>query len=71
MCLEFGIQNILFLIFFLWIQDDIAHEAKTGKLYRANYFDKHGRTVLVMRPGSEVQNSIKVYQMSSICGVTL
>lgn len=31
--------------------EDIAGEAETGKLYRANYFDKHGRTVLVMRPG--------------------
>ncbi|KAG5556097.1 hypothetical protein RHGRI_006655 [Rhododendron griersonianum] len=31
--------------------EDVAHEAKIGKLYRANYFDKHGRTVLIMRPG--------------------
>lgn len=31
--------------------EDIAREAETGKIYRANYFDKKGRTVLVMRPG--------------------
>ncbi|KAI6673609.1 hypothetical protein NL676_001515 [Syzygium grande] len=31
--------------------EDIAREAETGKIYRTNYFDKHGRTVLVMRPG--------------------
>ncbi|KAI3996478.1 hypothetical protein MKX01_001316 [Papaver californicum] len=31
--------------------DDIAREAETGKIYRSNYLDKYGRTVLVMRPG--------------------
>lgn len=36
------------------MQDDIAHEAETGKIYRSNYVDKHGRTVLVMRPGCQV-----------------
>jgi hypothetical protein len=33
--------------------EDIAHEAETGKIYRADYKDKLGRTVLVMRPGLE------------------
>ncbi|KAL8089983.1 hypothetical protein AgCh_039444 [Apium graveolens] len=33
--------------------EDIAHEAETGKIYRADYFDKHGRYVVVMRPGYE------------------
>ncbi|XP_023543469.1 phosphatidylinositol transfer protein 3-like [Cucurbita pepo subsp. pepo] len=33
--------------------EDIALEAKTGKIYRANYTDKQGRTVLVMRPSSQ------------------
>lgn len=33
--------------------DDIAEEAETGKIYRADYKDKHGRTVLVLRPGLE------------------
>ncbi|RZS22161.1 hypothetical protein BHM03_00054903, partial [Ensete ventricosum] len=43
---------IHFLIFV--IQEDVAREAETGKLYRANYLDKYGRTVLVMRPGFQM-----------------
>ncbi|KAM7514597.1 hypothetical protein LguiA_004180 [Lonicera macranthoides] len=39
--------------------DEIAHEAETGKIYRSNYMDKHGRTVLVMRPGCQNSKSIK------------
>lgn len=39
---------------FILLQDDIAEEAETGKIYRADYKDKHGRTVLVLRPGLEV-----------------
>ncbi|CAN4118347.1 unnamed protein product [Withania somnifera] len=31
--------------------DGIAQQAETGKVYKANYFDKYGRAVLVMRPG--------------------
>ncbi|KAL3637058.1 hypothetical protein CASFOL_019357 [Castilleja foliolosa] len=41
----------------LW--DDVAQEAETGKLYRANYFDNQGRTVLVMRPGFQNTNSVE------------
>ncbi|KAL8147921.1 hypothetical protein AgCh_005301 [Apium graveolens] len=36
--------------------EDIAHEAKTGKIYKADYFDKHGRPVVVMKLGHEVIN---------------
>lgn len=36
------------------MQDDIASEAETGKIYRSEYKDKHGRTVLVMRPRCQV-----------------
>uniref|UniRef100_A0A0D6QVK0 CRAL-TRIO domain-containing protein n=1 Tax=Araucaria cunninghamii TaxID=56994 RepID=A0A0D6QVK0_ARACU len=39
--------------------EDIAHEAETGKIYRANYVDKYGRTVLVMRPGCQNTTSWK------------
>ncbi|XP_006644029.1 phosphatidylinositol transfer protein 3-like isoform X3 [Oryza brachyantha] len=39
--------------------DDISHEAETGKIYRADYKDKHGRTVLVLRPGLENTTSGK------------
>ncbi|XP_023523579.1 phosphatidylinositol transfer protein 3-like [Cucurbita pepo subsp. pepo] len=34
--------------------DEVAHEAETGKLYCANYNDRHGRTVIVMRPCRQV-----------------
>lgn len=39
--------------------EDVAHEAETGKIYRANYVDKYGRTVLVMRPGCQNTSSSK------------
>lgn len=35
--------------------EEVAREAETGKIYRADFCDKQGRTVLVMRPG--VQNT--------------
>ncbi|PPD84560.1 hypothetical protein GOBAR_DD18510 [Gossypium barbadense] len=38
-------------------KEDIAQEAETGKVYRANYCDKLGRPVLVMRPGLQNTNS--------------
>lgn len=31
--------------------EEIAQEAEMGKIYPANYFDKYGRVVLVLRPG--------------------
>ncbi|RWR84070.1 random slug protein 5-like protein [Cinnamomum micranthum f. kanehirae] len=39
--------------------DEVAHEAETGKIYRSNYIDKFGRTVLVMRPGCQNTKSTK------------
>ncbi|KAF7022261.1 hypothetical protein CFC21_035066 [Triticum aestivum] len=39
--------------------EEIAHEAETGKIYRADYKDKLGRTVLVLRPGLENTTSGK------------
>uniref|UniRef100_A0A5B7A2S0 Putative random slug protein 5-like n=1 Tax=Davidia involucrata TaxID=16924 RepID=A0A5B7A2S0_DAVIN len=38
--------------------EDIAREAETGKIYRTDYCDKHGRTVLIMRPGFQNTSSI-------------
>ncbi|KAL3841109.1 hypothetical protein ACJIZ3_025700 [Penstemon smallii] len=53
--------SLTFKTFFSTLtQEDVAREAETGKLYKANYFDKHGRTVLVMRPGPENSNSVQV-----------
>ncbi|PSS17410.1 Random slug protein [Actinidia chinensis var. chinensis] len=39
--------------------DEVAREAETGKIYRSNYADKHGRTVLVMRPRCQNTKSTK------------
>ncbi|KAJ8762677.1 hypothetical protein K2173_011157 [Erythroxylum novogranatense] len=39
--------------------EEIAHEAETGKIYRSNYFDKHERSVLVMRPSCQNTKSTK------------
>ena len=50
----FNFLITLTLFFFFSFQEDIAKEAETGKIYRANYHDKLGRTVLVMRPGFQV-----------------
>ncbi|XP_059647278.1 phosphatidylinositol transfer protein PDR16-like isoform X2 [Cornus florida] len=38
--------------------EHIAQEAETGKIYKANYCDKHGRPVLIMRPGFQNTSSI-------------
>lgn len=39
--------------------EDVANEAETGKIYRSNYIDKRGRTVLVMRPSHQNSKSTK------------
>ncbi|CAL9215886.1 unnamed protein product [Arabidopsis halleri] len=39
--------------------EEIAREAETGKIYRANCTDKYGRPVLVMRPSSQNTKSYK------------
>lgn len=39
--------------------DDVASEAETGKIYRSNYTDKCGRSVLVMRPRCQNTKSVK------------
>jgi len=35
-------------------QHEVAHEGVTGKISRANFHDRSGRTVLIMRPGMQV-----------------
>ncbi|KAI4386757.1 hypothetical protein MLD38_004662 [Melastoma candidum] len=32
---------------------EVAHEGETGKVSRADFFDRQGRTVLIMRPGKQ------------------
>ncbi|KAK9285369.1 hypothetical protein L1049_024560 [Liquidambar formosana] len=36
---------------------EVAHEGETGKVSRANFHDRLGRTVLIMRPGMQNTNS--------------
>ncbi|KAE9607758.1 hypothetical protein Lal_00013382 [Lupinus albus] len=42
---------------------EVAHEGETGKVWRANFHDRLGRTVLIMRPGMQnttsAENNIK------------
>ncbi|KAG8654668.1 phosphatidylinositol transfer protein 3 [Manihot esculenta] len=37
---------------------EVAVEGETGKLYRANFHDRQGRTVLILRPGKQNTKSI-------------
>lgn len=37
--------------------NDVAHEAVKGRLYKADYLDKQGRIVFVIRPGIQSTNS--------------
>lgn len=37
--------------------DDVAKEAERGRLYRADYLDKQGRIVFVIRPGIQSTNT--------------
>ncbi|KAL5713476.1 hypothetical protein ACHQM5_015547 [Ranunculus cassubicifolius] len=33
---------------------EVANEGETGKAYRANFHDRYGRTVLIMRPDKQI-----------------
>lgn len=37
---------------------EIAIEGETGKVFRANFHDRHGRTVLILRPGLQNTTSL-------------
>nr|GMD94501.1 random slug protein 5-like [Ipomoea batatas] len=37
---------------------EVAMEGETGKVYRANFHDCHGRTVLILRPGMQNTTSL-------------
>ncbi|CAN8328102.1 unnamed protein product [Cochlearia groenlandica] len=39
----------------LW--SDVAHEGETGKISRASFHDRYGRTVLIMRPAVQTTTS--------------
>ena len=36
----------------------MAHEGETGKVSRADFHDRSGRTVLILRPGKQVCSRI-------------
>ncbi|KAF5739389.1 SEC14 cytosolic factor family protein [Tripterygium wilfordii] len=38
--------------------NEVAVESETGKIYKANFHDRHGRTVLILRPGMQNTKSI-------------
>ncbi|CAI8597491.1 unnamed protein product [Vicia faba] len=38
--------------------DDVSNEAKIGKMYRANYCDKHGRPVIIMKTNRQNSKSL-------------
>uniref|UniRef100_M1A2G9 Transporter n=1 Tax=Solanum tuberosum TaxID=4113 RepID=M1A2G9_SOLTU len=33
--------------------NEVAKEGETGKVFKANFHDRHGRTVLILRPGMQ------------------
>ncbi|MBA0865218.1 hypothetical protein Goshw_010175, partial [Gossypium schwendimanii] len=38
---------------------EVAVEGETGKVYRASFHDRHGRTVLILRPGKQNTTSLE------------
>ncbi|KAE8712587.1 putative 2-hydroxyacid dehydrogenase [Hibiscus syriacus] len=38
--------------------DEVAVEGETGKVYRANFHNRDGRTVLILRPGKQVNRNV-------------
>lgn len=48
-------KSCLTCISFL-MKEEVSDEAETGKMYRPNYCDKHGRSVLIMRPSRQVSS---------------
>ncbi|XP_050385854.1 phosphatidylinositol transfer protein PDR16-like [Argentina anserina] len=51
---------------------EVAVEGETGKVYRANFHDRHGKTVLILRPAMQntmsLDNNIKhlVYLIENV-----
>lgn len=43
------------------MQEDVANETETGKVYRAACVDKQGHSVLVMRPARQVNSSYQIW----------
>ena len=43
------------------VQNEVAHEGETGKVSKANFHDRLGRPVLIMRPGMQVSTTVLVF----------
>lgn len=48
------------------MKEEVAEEAQTGMMYKPNYHDKYGRSVLVMRPCRQI-SSENHFQYLSFC----
>lgn len=46
-------------LFALYNQDDVAQEALMGRIYRADYLDKQGRVVFVIKAGRQVIQTLR------------
>ncbi|CAI0419988.1 unnamed protein product [Linum tenue] len=53
---SYGIWVVAHWNYSVAAQHEIAHEGETGKVFRANFRDRAGRTVLIMRPGMQNTN---------------
>lgn len=51
------------LVYGFYCQNEVAYEGETGKLFRAGFHDRHGRTVLILRPG------LQVVYLGNFCGL--
>lgn len=49
------------------VQHEVAHEGETGKVSRANFHDRLGRTVLIMRPAMQVCSWLSTPTPKRIC----
>ena len=54
-------------VFTYHMQKDVAEEGETGKVYRADFFDKQGRTVLVLAPAKQVRDFIYIQNCVCVC----
>ena len=48
------VKFALSILPYFYHQSEVASEGETGKVFRANFHDRHGRTVLILRPGKQV-----------------
>lgn len=46
-------------LFALYNQNDVAQEALMGRIYRADYLDKQGRVVFVIKAGRQVIQTLR------------